>query len=257
MLNVMNQTSDTKTINRTRFVKTVFSWDSSSKAERGKLYSSHSHCLLRLFVDKEHQKAVVIASELATNQNNISVLSGVEDLIASVFKHYPQVQNAVPNITWIIHFGIFSFASANNREMEVNNEVYVQVNFDSINVAFPFKVSHIKVIPVVQIADLIKPITLKSVVEELEELQFELLERIPRNQENHGTTKVSQLNLQDTSIEQLNAAKIQARKQLLAMPSTMAQEKSARFIQPQLWQIEDNNVTWTESIPITSNEENT
>ncbi len=258
MMNVNKIISDTQAISQIECVKTVFSWDCSSKRKEKKMSSSPSHCLLRIYVDEEHQKTLVIASELASNQSNINVLCGVKDLITSVFEHYPQVQTTFPNITWIIHFGRFSFSQADNSEMEVKNEVYIRVLFDySINAASQFKISHIKIIPAVQIAELIKPIELCSVVEELEELQFEMLERIPRNRSNYSEAKASQLNLQDTNIEQLNRAKIQARKQLLAMPSAIAQEKSDRFLQPQLWQIENNNVTWTESLPITSNEKNT
>jgi hypothetical protein len=259
-MNVNKIISNTQAIPQIECVKTVFSWDCNSKRKEKKLSSSlsPSHCLLRIYVDKEHQKISVIASELASNQNNINILCGVKDLITSVFEHYPQVQTTFPNITWIVHFGRFSFSPADNSEKEVKNEVYVRVIFDySINAASKFKISHIKIIPAVQIAELIKPVELRSVVEELEKLEFEMLERIPRNQNNYSEAKVSQLNLQDTNIEQLNQAKIQARKQLLDMPSAIAQEKSDRFLQPQLWQIENKNVTWTESLPLTSNEKNT
>ena len=122
------------------------------------------------------------------------------DNFSIVFEHYPRVQTTFPNITWIVHFGRFSGSPADNSEMEAKNEVYIRVLFDySINAASQFKISHIKIIPAVQIAELIKPIELRSVVEELEELEFEMLERIPRNQNNYSEAQVSQLNLQKRS----------------------------------------------------------
>ena len=84
MMNVNKIISDTQAISQIECVKTVFSWDCSSKRKEKKLSSSPSHCLLRIYVDEEHQKTLVIASELASNQSNINVLCGVEDLITLV-----------------------------------------------------------------------------------------------------------------------------------------------------------------------------
>jgi hypothetical protein len=87
-------------------VETIFEWDAKwPELNR----QSRSHCLLRIFIDSEHERAAVIASELDSNRGNVGIGVDFEGLAKAVIRDFSSsLPVALPQVQWVQHYGIFS-----------------------------------------------------------------------------------------------------------------------------------------------------
>ena len=84
-----------------QILKTIFSWRSSTIGS--------SHCLLRLYLNNSEKRAIIIASELASNRQNPTVTHDVRLLWRTVirdFKEFLNIENK--DVIFIVHYGNFS-----------------------------------------------------------------------------------------------------------------------------------------------------
>lgn len=91
-------------------IKTIFDWEANwlEHWDEGKRHS-HSHCLLRIYVDVKANRAAVIASELNSNRQNIDIGHDFEGLARAVVREFRAILSIpLTQITWIQHYGRFS-----------------------------------------------------------------------------------------------------------------------------------------------------
>lgn len=85
-------------------IETIFHW--TTKPAPNPNYSPNCHCLLRIFIYPNQNKAIVIASELFSNDSNIGVSPSYTDLAQKVIQDYPQLKQ-IENLIWLGHSGQF------------------------------------------------------------------------------------------------------------------------------------------------------
>jgi len=92
----------------------LFEWNaycSSPALPGGRVYKpTHSHCLLRIHLDVVGKKVLVLASELHSNDANISLSLGYFSLAQAITAHFINQLSSVEKIVWLAHFGEFSLA---------------------------------------------------------------------------------------------------------------------------------------------------
>lgn len=82
-------------------VETIFHWQ----------VDDPSHCLLRIFVDKQAQQAYVVASKLnGDHPSKNSITENFGKIAQAVCKEYSSLLNLerINHVTWIAHYGLFS-----------------------------------------------------------------------------------------------------------------------------------------------------
>ncbi len=91
----------------TKIIKTIFHWSASCETS-DKTFSPHAHCLLRIFFNLSQQQAVVIASQLNSNQGNTGIYYGFIDLVNQVLNDFSFLKILLPNVIWLTQYGAFS-----------------------------------------------------------------------------------------------------------------------------------------------------
>lgn len=100
----------TSTANSIKTIKTIFYWEAywSEHWDETKR-SSHSHCLLRIYIDMKANRAAVIASELYSNKPNIGISVDFEGLALAIVKEEgAKLGMPLSQVIWIQHYGRFS-----------------------------------------------------------------------------------------------------------------------------------------------------
>ncbi len=112
----------TSTADGIKTIKTIFYWEANwpEHWDETKRHS-HSHCLLRIYVDVKANRAVVIASELYSNEPNIGISVDFEGLVKAVVEEFGATLGmSLSQVIWIQHYGRFgaprSYENLNNRE---------------------------------------------------------------------------------------------------------------------------------------------
>lgn len=98
------------TANGIKTLKTIFSWEANwlEHWDESKRHS-YSHCLLRIYVDPAANRAVVIASELYSNDLNIGIGYDFEGLARAIVRQFGlEVGIPLSQTVWIKHYGRFS-----------------------------------------------------------------------------------------------------------------------------------------------------
>lgn len=93
----MTAVTDTK--NKT--LNTIFDWRSSTIGS--------SHCLLRLYLNESEKRAIIIASELASNRQNPSITHDIRLLWRIAIRDFNEFLNIENNdVIFLVHYGNFS-----------------------------------------------------------------------------------------------------------------------------------------------------
>lgn len=91
-------------------IKTIFYWEAHwpkhwNEAKR----HSHSHCLLRIYVEPATNRAAIIASELNSNEPNIGIGLDFEGLAKAIVRELgSEIDIPLSQVVWIEHYGRFS-----------------------------------------------------------------------------------------------------------------------------------------------------
>jgi hypothetical protein len=109
-------------------IETIFHW--TTKPASNPNYSPNCHCLLRIFIYSNQNKAVIIASELFSNNSNIGVSSSYIDLAPKVIQDYPQLQQ-IANLIWLGHSGQFGQPLSWAHDLVKDSFYIVSLQFDS------------------------------------------------------------------------------------------------------------------------------
>ena len=97
----------------TRITKEIFYWK-AKPIEQSPEVSTDSHCLLRTYIFPETAdkppKIVIIASELFSNEYNVSAGFNFATFVEAVLKHKtPIFTKCLSSIVWITHYGQFGY----------------------------------------------------------------------------------------------------------------------------------------------------
>lgn len=100
----------TTTADGIKTIKTIFDWEANWPEHWDKTKRhSHSHCLLRIYVDPTANQAVVIASELNSNRQNIDIGHDFEGLVKAIVRELgAEIDIPISQVIWIKHYGRFS-----------------------------------------------------------------------------------------------------------------------------------------------------
>jgi hypothetical protein len=151
-------------------IKTIFHWHSTYKWERANL-SPDCHCLLRIYFFNNETEAVVIASELYSNDANTDVYSGYQDLVKAVTHNYPQIGTILRNTIWLSHSGQFSvplsWAESHQRQCFIEFSVQLESNIESL------KAEDVRYVELSEVVKLLKGVNLEPAVEVLMQLEHD------------------------------------------------------------------------------------
>jgi hypothetical protein len=67
-----------------------------------------SHCLLRIYLNTTEKKALVLASELHSNEQNISLTLGYSSLARAINECFSDEFSHLTEVLWLAHYGEFS-----------------------------------------------------------------------------------------------------------------------------------------------------
>jgi hypothetical protein len=161
-------------------IKTIFHWHSTFKWEHYEI-SPNSHCLVRIYFLEEGQEAVVIASELYSNDNNIDLYHGYPDLVKDVIAAFLKLQGIGSHITWLAHSGQFSapYSWAESHQ----SDSYTRLDVKQENETDLPKVEDLGTITGEEVIKLLKGANLEPAVEVLRQLQHDNWGRGPVDEE--------------------------------------------------------------------------
>jgi hypothetical protein len=150
--------------------KAIFHWHSSKESEYPSL-SPDCHCLLRIYWLDNKSKAVVIASELYSNEKNIGVCSSYSDLASAVITLFPQLQFILPQVIWLSHSGQFSvpMSWAESHQRECFRQFSVQFDREQ----HKSEVDELEILPQKKVIKLLDGANLEHAVEVLQQLQHD------------------------------------------------------------------------------------
>jgi hypothetical protein len=89
-------------------IQTIFQWHSTYQSPNPSR-SSDCHCLLRIYLLNGRARAVIIASELYSNEKNVGIYRGFGDLATEVIARWSELKSILTQITWIAHTGQFCY----------------------------------------------------------------------------------------------------------------------------------------------------
>lgn len=100
----------TSTESGIKTIKTIFNWNAhwSAHWDEAKRFS-HSHCLVRVYTELAADRAVVIASELYSNNTNIGISQDFEGLAQAISNKFASfIRIPLSQVLWLKHYGRFS-----------------------------------------------------------------------------------------------------------------------------------------------------
>jgi hypothetical protein len=148
--------------------KTIFHWTTKPAANTN--FSPNCHCLLRIFIYPNQNKAIVIASELFSNNSNIGVSPSYADLAQKVIQDYPQLK-PITNLIWLGHSGQFSEPLSWAHDLVEENFYIVSIQFADWNNAK--EINDERYLSSEQLQELLDRISLEPVVMTLKQLEHD------------------------------------------------------------------------------------
>lgn len=151
-------------------IKTIFHWYSTYKWEHYDI-SPNSHCLLRIYFFNNETEAVVIASELYSNDGNTDVYHGYPDLVKAAIGAIPVLGTILPQVIWTSHSGQFtaplSWAESHQQDCFRRLAIQIDSTRDEVNV------TETGILRKEEIVSLLKGANLEPAVEVLRQLQHD------------------------------------------------------------------------------------
>jgi hypothetical protein len=161
-------------------IKTIFHWHSTYKWEHYDI-SPNSHCLLRIYFLEEGREAVVIASHLYSNDENIDLYHGYPDLVKAAITAFPKLQQIASRITWLAHSGQFSVGYSWAESHQSNSYTHMDVKVETEG-DLP-KVKDLGDLKIQEVIKLLKGANLEPAVEVLRQLEHDNWGRGPVDEE--------------------------------------------------------------------------
>ncbi len=167
----INQTNKiiTKKI-EVEIIETIFHWYSTYEWKHADK-SPHCHCLLRIYWLDNKSKAVIIASELYSNEDNTDIWTSYSELVTEIIKQFSQLKEIIDNITWLTHSGQFSvpFSWAESHQKDCFRKFSVQLNKEEQKI----KIDELEIIKDEEVIKLLNGASLEPTVEILQQLQHD------------------------------------------------------------------------------------
>jgi hypothetical protein len=149
-------------------IETIFYW--TTKPAANPSYSPNCHCLLRIFIYPNQNKAIVIASELFSNDSNIGVSPSYTDLAQKVIQDYPQLKQ-IENLIWLGHSGQFGTYLSWAHHSVKENFYIVSLQFNSQGNAE--EIDDERYISTEQLRELLEGVSLEPAVITLKQLEHD------------------------------------------------------------------------------------
>jgi hypothetical protein len=149
-------------------IETIFHWTTEPVTNPN--YSSNCHCLLRIFIYRNQNKSVIIASELFSNHSNIGVSSSYTNLAQKVIQDYSQLQQ-ITNSIWLGHSGQFSEPLSWAHDLVKDNFYIVSLQFNSQGNAE--EMDDERYISTEQLRELLEGVSLEPAVITLKQLEHD------------------------------------------------------------------------------------
>jgi hypothetical protein len=149
-------------------IETIFHW--TTKPAANPSYSPNCHCLLRIFIYPNQNKAIIIASELFSNDSNIGISPSYTDLASKVIQDYPQLQQ-ITNLIWLGHSGQFGQPLSWAHDLVKESFYLLSLQFNSQNNAE--EIDDEKYISTEQLREFLEGVSLEPVVITLKQLEHD------------------------------------------------------------------------------------